>query len=65
VLLIPSLAFAAGIPALGWGLALVVVALAALNLFAGVCVGCLMYYQFNRLGVPGFARAPITPSGER
>jgi hypothetical protein len=65
VLLIASLAFAAGIPALGWGLALVVVALAALNLFAGVCVGCLMYYQFNRLGVPGFARAPITPSGER
>jgi len=24
-----------------------------------------MYYQFNRLGVPGFARAPISPSGER
>jgi hypothetical protein len=65
VLLIASLAFLAGIPALGWGLALVVVALAALNLFAGVCVGCLMYYQFNRLGVPGFARAAISPSGER
>ncbi len=43
----------------GWVLAWVVIALAALNLFAGICVGCLMYYWFNRLGVPGFDRAPI------
>jgi hypothetical protein len=65
VLLVAVLAFLAGVPALGWGLALIVVALASLNLFAGVCVGCLMYYQFNRLGVPGFARAPLAPSGDR
>jgi hypothetical protein len=31
-----------------------VIALASLNLFAGICVGCLMYYWFNRLGLPGF-----------
>jgi hypothetical protein len=36
------------------------VALAALNLFAGICVGCLMYYWFNRLGVPGFKYARVT-----
>jgi hypothetical protein len=52
-LLIPGLGW------LGWVLSWLVIALAALNLFAGVCVGCLMYYQLNRLGVPGFVRAPI------
>jgi hypothetical protein len=35
------------------------VGLAALNLFAGICVGCLMYYQLNRLGISGFTAAPI------
>ncbi|MCC7450648.1 MAG: DUF4395 domain-containing protein [Anaerolineae bacterium] len=54
-----TLALLAGVPTLGWILSWIVVALAALNLFAGICVGCLMYYQFNRLGVPGFTRAPI------
>jgi len=59
VLLLATLALLLGIGWLGWGLAWFVVALAALNLFAGICVGCLMYYQFNRLGVPGFTQAPI------
>jgi hypothetical protein len=54
-----TIAFVAAAPTLGWVLAWVVVALAALNLFAGICVGCLMYYWFNRLGVPGFNVAPI------
>ncbi len=52
-LLIPGLGW------IGWVLTWLVIALAALNLFAGVCVGCLIYYQLNRLGVPGFVRAPI------
>ena len=54
VLLIASLAFGVNAPVLGWALSWLVVALASLNLFAGICVGCLMYYWFNRLGVPGF-----------
>ncbi|NDJ52698.1 MAG: DUF4395 domain-containing protein [Chloroflexi bacterium] len=48
-----------GLPALGWTLAWVVIVLAGLNLFLGFCVGCFVYYQFNRLGVPGFSVAPI------
>jgi hypothetical protein len=57
--LLSTLALWAGLGGIGWALSWLVVALAALNLFAGVCVGCLMYYQLNRLGVPGFVRAPI------
>jgi hypothetical protein len=59
VTLAASLAFFTGASAFGWGLAWLVVALAALNLFAGICVGCIVYYQLNRLGVTGFSRAPI------
>jgi hypothetical protein len=59
VLLIAIAAFFANITVLGWALAWVVVALAALNLFAGICVGCLMYYWFNRLGLPGFKYARV------
>lgn len=44
---------------LGWALAWLVIALAALNLFLGFCVGCFVYYQLNRLGVPGFRYSPI------
>src|SRR5579859_1508452 len=43
----------------GWALSWLVVALAALNLFAGICVGCIVYYQLNRLGLRGFDRSPI------
>ncbi|KAA3644597.1 MAG: DUF4395 family protein [Chloroflexi bacterium] len=48
----------AGAFTLGWGLVWLVVALAALNLFAGFCVGCAVYYWLNRLGLPGFVKAP-------
>jgi hypothetical protein len=59
VLALATLAFAAHVAAVGWALAWVVIALAALNLFAGICVGCMLYYWFNRLGVPGFRYARI------
>ncbi len=54
-----TIALLLNIPLLGWLLAWLVVGLAALNLFAGICVGCLMYYQFSRLKVPGFTRLPL------
>lgn len=60
VLLVATLLFAAGATTIAWVLSGVVVALAALNLFAGICVGCLMYYQLNRFGVPGFVHAPLS-----
>lgn len=47
---------------LGWGLAWLVIVLASLNLFAGWCAGCTMYYWFNRLGVPGFRYSPVEAS---
>jgi hypothetical protein len=58
--LLATLALLSGASVLGWALSWIVVALAALNLFAGICVGCIIYYQFNRLGVPGFTRSPIS-----
>jgi hypothetical protein len=48
-----------GQPAVGWALVWLVIALAALNLFVGFCAGCFVYYQLNRLGVPGFRYSPI------
>ncbi len=59
MLLAATAAFWAGVAVAGWALTWFVVALAALNLFAGICVGCLMYYWFNRLGVPGFKYARV------
>ena len=59
VLLGATLAFLLNLSVLGWALTWLVVALAALNLFAGICVGCLMYYWLNRLGVPGFKYARV------
>ncbi|HEY4720283.1 MAG TPA: DUF4395 domain-containing protein [Anaerolineae bacterium] len=56
-----TVAFIANATTIGWGLTWIVVALASLNLFAGICVGCMMYYWFNRLGVPGFKYARIQP----
>ncbi len=43
---------------LGWALAWVVIGLAALNLSAGFCVGCAVYYWLSRAGWPGFTQAP-------
>ena len=36
---------------LGWGLAGLVVVLAAINLFFDFCAGCFVYYQLTRLGL--------------
>jgi hypothetical protein len=49
----------ASLTLVGWLLTAVVVILAALNLFLGFCAGCFVYYQLNRLGVPGFSHAPL------
>lgn len=44
---------------IGWALVSLVVILAGLNLFLGFCAGCFLYYQLNRLNVPGFEHSPI------
>ncbi len=54
-----TLAFILNATILAWALAWIVIGLAALNLLAGICVGCMMYYWFNRLGVPGFSHARV------
>jgi hypothetical protein len=41
----------AGLPILGWGLAGMVIVLAALNLFLNFCLGCFMYFQLARRGI--------------
>jgi hypothetical protein len=53
-----SLALFAGLALVGWGLAYLVAALAALNAFGGFCVGCAMYYWLGRLKAPGFSQHP-------
>lgn len=58
VVLVGWLALTAGASSLGWALTWLVVALAALNLFGGFCVGCAIYYWLNRLHIPGFFKAP-------
>jgi hypothetical protein len=47
VLVLSSLAFLLGSNYLGWGLGVVVIALAGLNLTTNICVGCFLYYQFK------------------
>jgi hypothetical protein len=59
VLALAVLALLAGPTILGWALVALVVVLAALNLFLGFCAGCFLYYQLNKLGVPGFIHSPI------
>lgn len=52
--------------AIAWILVWLVIALAALNLFAGFCVGCALYYWFARYHVPGFDKLPISkPATEK
>ena len=53
-----ELGFAVGWSGAGWILAALVALLAAVNLFAGVCVGCAIYYWLARLHVPGFSKSP-------
>lgn len=60
VVALAVLALLAGLPVLGWALAGLVALLAALNLFLGFCAGCFLYYQLNKLGVPGFVHSPIS-----
>ncbi len=48
-----TMAFAAGAPGLGWGLALTVAALAALSATTGICLGCEIYLVLAR-------RRPVT-----
>jgi hypothetical protein len=55
-----TLALLSGANVIGWLLPAIVVVLANLNFWLNFCLGCLIYYQLNRLGVPGFDRSPIT-----
>jgi hypothetical protein len=59
VLLAGVIAFALGSSLIGWALAWLVVALAALNLSVGFCAGCFVYYWLSRLHIPGFVAQPI------
>ena len=43
----------------GWVLAGLVVVLATVNLLFGFCAGCFVYYQCNRLGIPGFTHRSL------
>ena len=43
------IALLAGAPVAGWALALVVIALAAVNLLFGFCAGCFIFFQLQRL----------------
>lgn len=43
----------------GWLPVAVVVVLANLNFWLNFCLGCWMYYQLNRLGVPFFRVSPV------
>jgi hypothetical protein len=59
VLLLVAPAASTGTWVLAWVLVGIVIALANLNFWLNFCVGCWMYYQLNRLGIPGFKYAPI------
>lgn len=48
-----------GVSLVGWVLVWIVILLANLNFWLNFCLGCWMYYQLNRLGVPGFTVSPI------
>jgi hypothetical protein len=49
VLLVANVALFGGANTIGWGLAFVVIALAAINLIFGFCAGCFVYFQIQRL----------------
>ena len=56
---VATLALLAGAPTLAWVLVAIVVVLANLNYWLNFCAGCWMYYQFHKLGIPGFTQAPL------
>lgn len=58
VLGLAALALFLGASTVGWILVWLVVFLAGLNLFAGFCAGCAIYYWLGRLSVPGFVKMP-------
>ena len=60
-LLASTASLLAGAAVAGWVLTWIVIVLAAVNLFLGFCVGCAVYYQLNRLGIPGTV-APLKRS---
>ncbi|HEX2905858.1 MAG TPA: DUF4395 domain-containing protein [Phototrophicaceae bacterium] len=49
----------AGAPTPAWVLVWIVIVLANVNFWLNFCLGCWMYYQLHRLGVPGFKYAPV------
>ncbi|MBI3960380.1 MAG: DUF4395 domain-containing protein [Chloroflexi bacterium] len=51
VLAVAVLAFGVGAVITGWLLTALVIVLAAINLFAGFCVGCFIYFQLARRGI--------------
>ncbi len=59
VLALAATALVLGQSFLGWALVWLVVILAGLNLFLGFCAGCFLYYQLNKLSVPGFEHSPV------
>lgn len=54
-----SLLLGLGVATVGWVLVWVLILLAGLNLVVGFCLGCFFYYQFSRMGVPGFTHHPL------
>ena len=60
VVSLAALALLLNYTVIGWALSWLVIVLASLNLFLGFCAGCFMYYQFNRLGIPGFTQRPLS-----
>ena len=50
---------------LAWALIAFVALLALTYLLLNFCGGCFIYYQLNRLGVPGFRHSPIRVSSDR
>jgi hypothetical protein len=57
-----TLALLVGAATIGWVLVGIVLVLANLNFWLNFCAGCWIYYQFHRLGIPGFTQAPIQAS---
>jgi hypothetical protein len=60
-LLAATIALLNGAVTVGWVLTWIVIVLAGVNLFLNFCAGCFVYYQLNRLGVPGTV-APLKRS---
>lgn len=54
-----TIALLSGASTVGWVLVGIVVVLANLNFWANFCLGCWVYFQLNRLGVPGFTESPL------